>query len=256
MLTSSWAVSLRRWKVKAATRPTDKADIEVPVVQQRLIKALHASGKPVVLVNCSGSALGFATIEADCNAILQAWYGGEGGAQAVGEILNGTCNPSGKLPVTFYASTDQLPDFMDYNMEGRTYRYFRGKPLYPFGYGLSYTTYAYGKGKLSKKSVKAGKGVTVTVPVTNTGKLAGDEIVQVYVKSLDNPDAPIKDLKGFQRVTIAPGATVKVSIDLAPDAFSYYDGKDGLEIKRGKYQILYGSSSDDKDLKALDFQVK
>ena len=234
----------------------DKADIEVPVVQQRLIKALHASGKPVVLVNCSGSALGFATIEADCNAILQAWYGGEGGAQAIGEILNGTCNPSGKLPVTFYASTDQLPDFMDYNMEGRTYRYFRDKPLYPFGYGLSYTTYAYGKGKLSKKSVKAGKGVTVTVPVTNTGKLAGDEIVQVYVKSLDNPDAPIKDLKGFQRVTIAPGATVKVSIDLAPDAFSYYDGKDGLEIKRGKYQILYGSSSDDKDLKALDFQVK
>ena len=234
----------------------DKADIEVPVVQQRLIKALHATGKPVVLVNCSGSALGFATIEADCNAILQAWYGGEGGAQAIGEILNGTCNPSGKLPVTFYASTDQLPDFMDYNMEGHTYRYFRGKPLYPFGYGLSYTTYAYGKGKLSKKSVKAGKGVTVTVPVTNTGNRAGDEIIQVYVKSLDNPDAPIKDLKGFQRVTIAPGATVNVTIDLAPDAFAYYDGKDGLEIKRGKYQILYGSSSDDADLKALDFQVK
>ena len=234
----------------------DKADIEVPVVQQRLIKALHASGKPVVLVNCSGSALGFATIEADCNAILQAWYGGEGGAQAVGEILNGNCNPSGKLPVTFYASTDQLPDFMDYNMEGHTYRYFRGKPLYPFGYGLSYTTYAYGKGKLSKKSVKAGKGVTVTVPVTNTGNRAGDEIVQVYVKSLDNPDAPIKSLKGFQRVPIAPGATVKVSIDLAPDAFAYYDGADGLEIKRGRYQILYGSSSDDADLQALDFQVK
>ena len=234
----------------------DKADIEVPVVQQRLIKALHASGKPVVLVNCSGSALGFATIEADCNAILQAWYGGEGGAQAVGEILNGDCNPSGKLPVTFYASTDQLPDFMDYNMEGHTYRYFRGKPLYPFGYGLSYTTYAYVKGKLSKKSVKAGKGVTVTVPVTNTGNRAGDEVVQVYVKSLDNPDAPIKDLRGFRRVTLAPGATAKVSIDLAPDAFAYYDGKDGLEIKRGRYQILYGSSSDDADLKALDFQVK
>ena len=234
----------------------DKADIEVPVVQQRLIKALHATGKPVVLVNCSGSALGFATIEADCNAILQAWYGGEGGAQAVGEILNGDCNPSGKLPVTFYASTDQLPDFMDYNMEGRTYRYFRGKPLYQFGYGLSYTTFAYGKGKLSKKSVKAGKGVTVTVPVTNTGKCAGDEVVQVYVKSLDNPDAPIKDLKGFQRVSIAPGATAKVTIDLAPDAFAYYDGNDGLEIKRGRYQILYGSSSDDEDLKALEFQVK
>ena len=234
----------------------DKADIEVPAVQQRLIKGLHATGKPVILVNCSGSALAFKPINDDCNAILQAWYGGEGGAQAVGEILNGDCNPSGKLPVTFYASTDQLPDFLDYNMEGRTYRYFRGEPQYPFGFGLSYTTFAYGQGKLSKASVKAGQGVKVTVPVTNTGKRAGDEVVQVYVKSLDNPDAPIKDLKGFKRVSIAPGATAKVTIAIAGDAFSYYDGKDGLEIKPGKYQILYGSSSADKDLKALDFEVK
>ena len=234
----------------------DKADIEVPAVQQRLIKGLHTTGKPVILVNCSGSALAFKPINDDCNAILQAWYGGEGGAQAVGEILNGDCNPSGKLPVTFYASTDQLPDFLDYNMEGRTYRYFRGEPQYPFGFGLSYTTFAYGQGKLSKASVKAGQGVKVTVPVTNTGKRAGDEVVQVYVKSLDNPDAPIKDLKGFKRVSIAPGATAKVTIAIAGDAFSYYDGKDGLEIKPGKYQILYGSSSADKDLKALDFEVK
>ena len=234
----------------------DKADIEVPAVQQRLLKALHATGKPVVLVNCSGSALGFASVEGDCNAILQAWYGGEGGAQAVGEILNGDCNPSGKLPVTFYASTDQLPDFMDYGMEGHTYRYFRGTPLYPFGYGLSYTTFSIGRGKLSKASVPAGKGVKVTVPVTNTGDRAGDEVVQVYVKSLDNPDAPIKSLKGFRRVSLAPGATRKVTIDLAPDAFAYYDGKDGLAVMPGRYQILYGNSSADADLQALDFEVK
>ena len=141
-------------------------------------------------------------------------------------------------------------------MEGRTYRYFHGKPQYPFGFGLSYTTFDYGKGKLSKSSVKAGQGVKVTVPVKNTGDRAGDEIVQVYVKALDNPDAPIKALKGFQRVSIAPGKTANVTIDIAPDAFAYYDGDDGLAIKPGKYQILYGSSSADEDLQALDFQVK
>ena len=208
-------------------------------------------------MNCSGSALAFAPIVDDCDAILQAWYGGEGGAQAVGEVLNGDCNPSGKLPVTFYASTDQLPDFLDYNMEGRTYRYFKGTPQYPFGFGLSYTTFAYGQGKLSKSSVKAGKGVKVTVPpVQNTGNRAGTEVVQVYVKALDNPDAPIKALKGFQRVSIDPGKTASVTIDIAPDAFAYYDGNDGVAIKPGKYQILYGSSSADADLKALDFEVK
>ena len=234
----------------------DKADIEVPAVQQRLLKGLRATGKPVILVNCSGSALAFAPIVDDCNAILQAWYGGEGGPQAVGEILNGTVNPSGKLPVTFYASTDQLPDFLDYNMDNRTYRYFKGTPQYPFGFGLSYTTFAIGDGKLSKSSVKAGKGVKVTVPVSNTGNRAGDEVVQVYVKRLDDPDAPIKALKGFQRVSVDPGKTVNVTVDIAPDAFAYYDGEDGLEIKPGKYQILYGNSSADADLKALAFEVK
>ena len=234
----------------------DKADIEVPAVQQRLLKGLRATGKPVILVNCSGSALAFAPIVDDCDAILQAWYGGEGGPQAVGEILNGEVNPSGKLPVTFYASTDQLPDFLDYNMDNRTYRYFKGTPQYPFGFGLSYTTFEIGNGKLSKSSVKAGQGVKVTVPVKNTGAREGVEVVQVYVKALDNPDAPIKSLKGFQRVSVAPGKTAKVTIDIAPEAFEYYDGEDGLEIKSGKYQILYGNSSADTDLKALAFEVK
>ena len=128
--------------------------------------------------------------------------------------------------------------------------------MYAFGYGLSYTTFNYGEGKLSKKSIKAGSNVNITVPVTNTGSLAGEEIVQVYVKALDNPTAPIKSLKGFQKVNIQPGKTAKVKITLTPEAFEYYDEKiDELSVRPGKYQILYGSSSRDEDLKAIDFEV-
>ena len=141
-------------------------------------------------------------------------------------------------------------------MEGRTYRYFEGKPQYPFGFGLSYTTFSFGEGKLSASSIQAGKGVKITIPVTNTGKVKGDEVVQVYVRSLDNPDAPIKSLKGFKRVSLEPGASAKVTVELAPEAFEYYDGQDGLEVKAGRYQILYGSSSADEDLQALDLEVK
>ena len=141
-------------------------------------------------------------------------------------------------------------------MENRTYRYFRGTPQYAFGYGLSYTTYGYGQGRLSKSSMKKGGKVTLTVPVTNTGSVAGCEIVQVYVQALDNPDAPIKALKGFNKVQIAPRATQKVSVTLDDEAFEYYDAAvDGLSVRPGKYRILYGSSSRDEDLQALDFQV-
>ena len=234
----------------------DKADIELPAVQQRLLRAMRETGKPVVFVNCSGSAMGFASVEEQYDALLQAWYAGQGGAKALADVLFGDFNPSGKLPVTFYASTKDLPDFLDYSMENRTYRYFKGQPLYAFGYGLSYTTFGYGEGKLSKGSMKKGGKVTVTVPVTNTGSVAGAETVQVYVKSLDNPDAPIKGLQGFSKVQLAPGATQKVSITLGDEAFSFYDASvDGLAVRPGRYQILYGSSSRDEDLKALDFQV-
>ncbi len=234
----------------------DRSDIEFPTVQARLVKAMQSSGKPVVLVNCSGSAMAFTPIVDDCNAILQAWYPGQGGAEALGDILFGDYNPSAKLPVTFYKSTADLPDFLDYNMENRTYRYFRGEPLYPFGYGMSYTEYEYGDAKLSKSSVKAGKGVSITVPVKNVGSVSGDEIVQVYVKSLDNPEAPIKSLKGFAKVSLAPGKSAKVKIDLPAESFAYYrEGLDGLDVFTGKYQILYGSSSAEEDLKSLDFEV-
>ena len=234
----------------------DKADIELPAVQQRLARAMHETGKPVVFVNCSGSAIAFAPIEDQYDALLQAWYPGQGGAKALAEVIFGDYNPSGKLPVTFYASTADLPDFLDYSMDNRTYRYFRGTPQYAFGYGLSYTTFGYGQGKLSKASMKKDGKVTVTVPVTNTGSVAGAETVQVYVKALDNPDAPIKALQGFQKLQLAPGATKKASITLDGEAFSFYDeAVDGLSVKPGRYQILYGSSSRDEDLKALDFQV-
>jgi Beta-glucosidase-related glycosidases len=234
----------------------DKADIELPAVQQRLVRAMHETGKPVVVVNCSGSAIAYASVEGQYNALLQAWYPGQGGARALADVIFGDYNPSGKLPVTFYASTADLPDFLDYSMDNRTYRYFRGKPQYAFGYGLSYTTFAYGTGKLNKRSMKKDGKVTLTVPVTNTGSLAGAETVQVYVQAIDNPDAPIKALQGFDKLQLAPGATKKASITLDGEAFSFYNADvDGLAVRPGKYRILYGSSSRDEDLQALDFQV-
>ena len=189
----------------------DKQDIELPAVQQRLVKAMHATGKPVVFVNCSGSAIAFGSVEGQYDALLQAWYPGQGGAKALADVLFGDYNPSGKLPVTFYRSNNDLPDFLDYSMENRTYRYFRGVPQYAFGYGLSYTSFAYGKGKLSRASMKADGKVTLTV----------------------------------------------ASITLDGEAFEYYDASiDELSTRPGRYQILYGSSSLDKDLQSLDFVVK
>ncbi|MBQ2168938.1 MAG: glycoside hydrolase family 3 C-terminal domain-containing protein, partial [Prevotella sp.] len=235
----------------------DKSTIELPNVQQRLVRAMHETGKPVVFVNCSGSAIAFGSIENQYDALVQAWYAGQGGAKALADVLLGKYNPSGKLPVTFYTSNDDLPDFLDYSMENRTYRYFKGNALYPFGFGLSYTNFTYGKGKLSKSSMKVDGNVTLTVPVTNSGQREGAEIVQVYVKSLDNPTAPIKSLKGFQKLQLAAGETQKAQITLDGEAFEYYDPSiDELSTRRGKYQILYGSSSLDKDLQCLNFEVK
>ena len=235
----------------------DKANIELPAVQQKLVRAMHATGRPVVFVNCSGSAIAFGSVEGCYDALLQAWYPGQGGAQALADVLFGDYNPSGKLPVTFYRSNDDLPDFLDYSMENRTYRYFKGEPQYAFGYGLSYTTFAYGKGKLSKTSMKADGKVTLTVPVTNTGSREGTEAVQVYVKALDYPEAPIKSLKGFQKLTLAAGQSARASITLDGEAFEYYDPSiDELSTRPGHYQILYGSSSREQDLQKLDFVVR
>ena len=235
----------------------DKADIELPKVQQRLLRAMHATGRPVVFVNCSGSAIAFGSVEGQYDALLQAWYAGQGGSKALAEVLFGDYNPSGKLPVTFYRSNDDLPDFLDYSMKNRTYRYFTGVPQYAFGYGLSYTTFSVGKGSLSAKSMKKDGQVTLTVPVKNTGKREGCEILQVYVKALNDPGAPIKALKGFQKLTLKPGETGVAKIKLDGEAFEYYDEMiDELATKAGHYQILYGTSSLDKDLQTIDFTVK
>ena len=239
----------------------DKQTIELPKVQQLLLTAMHKTGKPVVFVNCSGSAIAFGSVEGQYDALLQAWYPGQGGAKALAEVLLGDYNPGGKLPVTFYRSNDDLPDFMDYSMKNRTYRYFTGQPQYAFGYGLSYTTFQVGQGKISGKSGKAGASgkplCTVTVPVTNTGKREGTETVQVYVKRLNDEGAPIKALKGFQKLSLKPGETKTATIALDCEAFEYYDEAiDELSVKAGQYKILYGTSSLDKDLKSFDFTVK
>lgn len=235
----------------------DRERIELPEIQGRVLKALHATGKPVVFVLCSGSAIALEQNEADYDALLCAWYGGQEGGNAVGDILSGKVSPSGKLPVTFYRSTSQLPDFLDYDMAGRTYRYFEGSPLYPFGYGLSYADFRYGEASLSKNVISKGEDVTLDVKLTNKGRMQADEVVQVYVRRLDDPDAPLKSLKGFRRVSLAPGQTATVSIQLPSTSFSYYDGSaDDLVPKAGKYEILYGSSSDDKGLKSLRLTVK
>ena len=235
----------------------DREKIELPEIQGRMLKALKATGKPVVFVLCSGSAVALEQNEADYDALICAWYGGQAGGTAVGDIVSGKVSPSGRLPITFYKSTAQLPDFLDYNMKGRTYRYMTEEPLYPFGYGLSYADFSYGKAKLSSKSIKAGESVTVTVDLKNNSNVASDEVVQIYVKRLGDADAPVKSLKGFQRVSMNGGEKKSVSIELPASSFEYYDSAaDDLIVKPGKYQILYGSSSADADLKALPLTIK
>ena len=231
----------------------DKQDIELPKVQQMLVKAMHQTGKPVVFVNCSGSAIAFGSVEGQYDALLQAWYPGQGGAKALAEVLFGDYNPGGKLPVTFYRSNNDLPDFLDYSMKNRTYRYFTGVPQYAFGYGLSYTTFSVGKAKVKSQKGKAPK-VTLTIPVKNTGSREGTETVQVYVKRLNDAGAPIKALKGFQKLNLKAGEIQNAIVTLDGEAFEYYDEMiDELAVKPGKYQILYGTSSRDEDLKSFDF---
>ena len=235
----------------------DKQTIDLPKVQQLLVQAMHKTGKPVIFVNCSGSAIAFGCVEGQYDALLQAWYAGQGGAKALADVLFGDYNPGGKLPVTFYRSNDDLPDFMDYSMKNRTYRYFTGEPQYAFGYGLSYTTFNVGQGKLSAKSMKKNGKVTVTVPVTNTGKREGTETVQVYVKRFGDEGAPLKALKGFQKLSLKAGETQTATIVLDGEAFEYYDEAiDELSVMPGRYQILYGTSSREQDLQAIDFVIK
>ena len=236
----------------------DRTHIELPAVQRNFLKALKAAGKKVILVNCSGSAIAFQPESESCDAILQAWYPGMKGGQAVAEALYGKINPSGKLPVTFYASSDQIGDFEDYNMEGRTYRYMRDKkPLFPFGHGLSYTTFEIGKASLSSSTLKEGGSIKLTVPVKNVGKMDGTEIVQVYVRNPQDPNGPVKQLRGYQRVDVKAGQSANAVITLDEKSFEWFDeDTNTIYTKEGNYELFYGNSSAPEALQMVSVKVK
>ncbi len=230
----------------------DRTHIELPKVQRDFLKALKAAGKTVIFVNCSGSAIALLPETESCDAILQVWYAGQEGGEAIADVLFGDYNPSGKLPITFYKSSDQLPDFEDYSMKGRTYRYFND-PLFAFGYGLSYTQFSIGEGKIAKK----GKNYTLNVPVSNIGKRDGTEIVQVYIRDLSDPEGPLKSLRAFQRVDVKAGQTVNAQLELTPKSFEFFDPETNtVHQKNGQFEIFYGTSSQDKDLKKLSLTIK
>ena len=223
-------------------RGGDRLTIELPRVQRDLIADLKRAGKTVVYVNCSGSAMGLVSESQYADAIVQAWYGGEKGGAAVADVLFGDYNPGGKLPVTFYQNVEQLPDYEDYRMAGRTYRYFQGKPLFPFGYGLSYTTF-----QTSAPTYRDGR---ITVSLRNTGKRDGSEVVQVYVRDPRDADGPQKTLRAFKRVQLKAGASQTVTIPLPREAFELWDaGSNAMRVRPGTYEVYVGTSSADKDLK-------
>jgi beta-glucosidase len=200
--------------------------------------------------------VGFIPETENCEAILQAWYAGESGGQAIADVLFGDYNPSGKLPVTFYKNIKQLPDFENYSMKGRTYRYM-SDPLFPFGFGLSYTTFSIGTAQVSKNEINSGGSMELTIPVSNTGKRDGTEIVQVYIRKINDSDGPLKTLRGFQRIDIAAGKTGEVIIDLPHPAFEFFDRASGkMDVIPGEYEIWYGNSSDTKDLKKVNIIVQ
>ena len=231
-------------------RGGDRDIIELPGVQRDLLKAIKKLGKKIIYVNYSGSAVALTDEDVPASAIIQAWYPGEAGGEAVAGVIFGDYNPSGKLPITFYNSTSELPDFMDYSMSNRTYRYFNGTPLYPFGHGLSYTKFNIGKASISTD----GDAPVLTVPVSNKGKIAGTETVQVYVARPSDTDGPKMQLRDFSRVALRPGETKNVSFILTPDHFEWFDPASGeARPLDGEFVIYYGDSSSLSSLKSIDF---
>jgi beta-glucosidase len=228
----------------------DRTSLDLPAPQQKLLEALAATGKPLIVVLQSGSAVNLKWASEHAAAILQAWYPGVGGGVAIAHTLSGLNNPSGRLPITFYAGLDNLPPFADYSMKGRTYRYFTGKPLWGFGYGLSYTTFKYGPVKLSADNIKAGDPITATVTVTNSGTVQGDEVVEAYLKT-PQPGGPIHSLVGFQRVDIADGQSRDVTINIDPRSLSSVDEQGNRSILEGKYELTIGGAQpQDTDAKS------
>jgi beta-glucosidase len=231
----------------------DRTDLNLPGPQQKLLEALHATGKPVVLVLTTGSAIAVDWAKEKLPAILVAWYPGQRGGNAVADVLFGTANPSGRLPVTFYKASEKLPAFDDYNMQGRTYRYFRGEPLYPFGHGLSFTKFEYSDLKVDQPNAAEGGRIQVSVTVKNSGARAGDEVVQLYVR----PTAPrmwrsVKELRGFERLALKPGESKRATFTIVPNRdLTYYDDTNKrYAVEPGSYELQVGASSSDIRVKS------
>jgi beta-glucosidase len=235
----------------------DRTSLDLPQPEEDLVRAVAATGKPLVVVLMNGSALGVNWEKEHANAILEAWYSGEEGGAAIAETLSGKNNPAGRLPVTFYKDVHQLPNFEDYSMKGRTYRYFEGEPLWPFGYGLSYTSFAYSNLALPDAPLNAGDPLRAAVTVTNTGKLAGDEVVQLYLKFPEIPGAPLRALRGFERVHLEPGASQNVEFHLNSRDLSMVTDAGDILVPPGKYTVSIGGGQPGTEAPALsgNFEV-
>jgi len=224
----------------------DRTSLDLPQPEEDLVQAVAKAGKPLVVVLMNGSALSVNWEKEHANAILEAWYSGEEGGSAIAATLSGKNNPAGRLPVTFYTGVDQLPHFEDYSMANRTYRYFKGKPLYPFGYGLSYTTFAY-KDLSVPGDLKAGDPLSADVTVANTGKVAGDEVAQLYLTFPSVPGAPIRALRAFKRVHLEAGESQKVHFDLKPRDLSMVSEAGDPMISAGEYTVTIGGGQPGTD---------
>ena len=224
----------------------DRTAIDLPAVQEELLKALAATGKPLVVVLQNGSALAVNWAQQNANAILEAWYPGEEGGTAIAEALAGDNNPAGRLPVTFYSSLSQIPAFDDYSMKGRTYRYFSDKPLYGFGFGLSYTNFAYSSLAVSASNINAGDPVTVECDVKNTGSAAGDEVVELYLTQPKAFETPLRVLAGFTRVHLDPGQSTHVGLTIDLRSIAQVDAKGVRMILPGEYTVWLGGAQPDE----------
>ena len=225
-------------------RGGDRTDISLPKGQESLLKAVSATGKPVVLLLLNGSALAVNWASENVPAILEAWYPGEEGGAAIADVLFGDYNPGARLPVTFYKSTAQLLPFEDYSMQGRTYRYFKGDPLYPFGFGLSYTTFKFDNVRVEPQTILSGATTRVFADVTNTGTREGDEVAQMYIhQRIASVTRPVMELRGFKRVTLRPGEKTTVEFELTPAALSMLNEDMHPVVEPGTFDIMVGPSS-------------
>jgi len=223
----------------------DKTSLELPADQRHLLEKAKELGKPLIVVLMNGSAINLAWAKDNAAAILEAWYPGQSGGRAVADVLTGKTNPAGRLPLTFYRSLDDLPAFDNYAMAGRTYRYFAGKPVYPFGFGLSYTSFSYGPLKVQPTSEGAEQGIRVSTEVRNTGARAGDEVAQLYLNFPDVPGAPRVALRGFQRLSLKPGEARKIVFDLSPRDLSSVSPDGIRQVAVGAYRVSVGSGQPD-----------